>query len=647
MHKSRKLVWEKYPHKTKAFTLVELIIVITILAILSTVAYISFQWYTKDARDWIRMSDIKQIYNWLSIYKTQTEKTLLPDNYINIQSWTTTISYQWYAWAWVLRALRISWWKDPWTKDYYIYTTDVNTKKAQLMTYMETSDKDIQYLSQLKTIKLIPQTEATNTWYYQDKKIYVYWDKIWILTNNKIPLQETTTNTWIDITTLTWNITTYFWWSVYSWWLSTSTWLTLINQINWALNWTLPCSSTTYNWYTITSLQDKQSQKFTRTWAITNWTQTWSVLATCNNWTLSYGIESLQTSCNLNFTLNWNSCDATWTFSLSSTNVTAWTNVTISNNCSISPTSYTSSNTSVATVVWTTITTLTAWTTNITPVWWSCSDSSAKTLTIPPNNCNSTQPANATLTTWSPTSPNQAWQTNDSSVACHFVCNAWYWYNGASCVSATNCTSWLSYITLSNWQSWSCMNLWATSVRDWSTQPTNCWNTSTTNCNPSLTWLWDYYQWGRNDAWWTNWQAWWNYDWQTPQVDNAWWWNSSDTATADWAWTTKAWRKWPCPIGWHVPSVKDWQDMCNNILWTTCSNGMAYNSLIVSKLRLPFAGYRFWNTGYYYDQSIYVDYWSSSPTSYRSYNMESSNSNIWPSNNPVRANGFPIRCIKN
>lgn len=34
----------------KAFTLVELIVVITILAILWTIAFISLQWYTRDAR---------------------------------------------------------------------------------------------------------------------------------------------------------------------------------------------------------------------------------------------------------------------------------------------------------------------------------------------------------------------------------------------------------------------------------------------------------------------------------------------------------------------------------------------------------------------------------------------------------------------
>ena len=42
----------------RAFTLVELIVVITILAILWTIAFISLQWYSKDARDSTRITDI-------------------------------------------------------------------------------------------------------------------------------------------------------------------------------------------------------------------------------------------------------------------------------------------------------------------------------------------------------------------------------------------------------------------------------------------------------------------------------------------------------------------------------------------------------------------------------------------------------------
>ena len=59
---------------------------------------------------------------------------------------------------------------------------------------------------------------------------------------------------------------------------------------------------------------------------------------------------------------------ATGSFTLSQTSVTIGTNPTISNNCSTAPTSYTSSDTAVATVAGTIITTLSAGTTDITPV---------------------------------------------------------------------------------------------------------------------------------------------------------------------------------------------------------------------------------------------------------------------------------------
>ncbi|MDP2090516.1 MAG: LamG domain-containing protein, partial [Candidatus Gracilibacteria bacterium] len=73
---------------------------------------------------------------------------------------------------------------------------------------------------------------------------------------------------------------------------------------------------------------------------------------------------------------------STGTFSLSSTGVVVGNTVTITNNCTSAPTSYTSSNTSVATISGSTITTLSAGTTNITPVGGSCSDVSSKNLIV-------------------------------------------------------------------------------------------------------------------------------------------------------------------------------------------------------------------------------------------------------------------------
>ena len=47
--------------QNKAFTLVELIVVITIISILGTIAFISLQWYNIDARNSNRVTDIKSV----------------------------------------------------------------------------------------------------------------------------------------------------------------------------------------------------------------------------------------------------------------------------------------------------------------------------------------------------------------------------------------------------------------------------------------------------------------------------------------------------------------------------------------------------------------------------------------------------------
>jgi uncharacterized protein (TIGR02145 family) len=87
--------------------------------------------------------------------------------------------------------------------------------------------------------------------------------------------------------------------------------------------------------------------------------------------------------------------------------------------------------------------------------------------------------------------------------------------------------------------------------------------------------------------------------------------------------------------------------MCNSVLWTTCSNAMWYNSLIATKLRLPFAGYRNRSTGYYNGQSSGSYYWSSSPYTTDSYHLAFNTSNIRPTSSNSRATGFSVRCIKN
>ena len=82
----------------KAFTLIELIVVITILAILWTIAFISLQWFSKDARNSSRASDLKSIEKVLFLYQIRENKFPTPTNPVNITYSGWTVWTQWSFW---------------------------------------------------------------------------------------------------------------------------------------------------------------------------------------------------------------------------------------------------------------------------------------------------------------------------------------------------------------------------------------------------------------------------------------------------------------------------------------------------------------------------------------------------------------------
>jgi len=117
-----------------AFTLVELIVVITILAILWTIAFISLKWYSRDARDSVRTTDLASISKQLELMIIKAWKVYIPENKVDITASGTIISYQWEMWQDTLNKLRVNnGGLDPVDQSPYIYTTTKNLKQYELM----------------------------------------------------------------------------------------------------------------------------------------------------------------------------------------------------------------------------------------------------------------------------------------------------------------------------------------------------------------------------------------------------------------------------------------------------------------------------------------------------------------------------------
>ena len=78
-----------------AFTLVELIVVITIVGILSTVGFVSYSGYLTGARDSNRISQLTKLSDSLQVYAA-TRSLPLPDDAINITASgsSNVIAYQ-------------------------------------------------------------------------------------------------------------------------------------------------------------------------------------------------------------------------------------------------------------------------------------------------------------------------------------------------------------------------------------------------------------------------------------------------------------------------------------------------------------------------------------------------------------------------
>jgi len=176
-------------NKSSWFTLVELIVVVTILWILSTIWFVAYSWYLVWVRDTNRISQLKSISDWLELYRTKYSLPL-PDDYVEIKASWSIVWYQWYAWKHVLESIAYtSEWVDPKDKTYFSFYLTKDKKYYQLMAFLE-EGKGLQWDTDLQTYWTVILSKA-NALNYSTRYPTVYWKALWILTDeDNTPIQE-------------------------------------------------------------------------------------------------------------------------------------------------------------------------------------------------------------------------------------------------------------------------------------------------------------------------------------------------------------------------------------------------------------------------------------------------------------------------
>ena len=162
--------------KKNAFTLIELLISITILSILATVAFNSYTWYLSSSRDSVRTIDIKglnkslrifPLYNWF--YPVPSDWEII--SYSNASVWT-----QWIIWQSVIFLLdeveKIP--LDPLTWNKYSYSVTTSWKEYEIGAILENGSYSYNNI-----------LETANAWTIS-ALAYTVWNFNWIVSQVRI-----------------------------------------------------------------------------------------------------------------------------------------------------------------------------------------------------------------------------------------------------------------------------------------------------------------------------------------------------------------------------------------------------------------------------------------------------------------------------
>ncbi|MDD3794315.1 MAG: hypothetical protein PHI37_05875, partial [Candidatus Gracilibacteria bacterium] len=165
--------------KIEAFTFVELIIVVTLLVILSTIGFISYNGYIVGVRDTNRISQLANLKDALNVYSVKNILPL-PEDSVEVKNGTEIIAYQGYLGKDIIDDIGYSTQGiDPKDKQYYSYYLTGDRRYFQLLGFLEESES-------LGAFNLVNKVHANINRYP-----YTAGSRLGIMTDtNNIPIQE-------------------------------------------------------------------------------------------------------------------------------------------------------------------------------------------------------------------------------------------------------------------------------------------------------------------------------------------------------------------------------------------------------------------------------------------------------------------------
>lgn len=136
-----------FSKEIQAFTLVELIVAASILAILTTIGFYSYTSNISSARDSVRQTDISKISSELKLYKRQRWAYPLPWDFFELRNgWSATVAYQGLMNNKVSLSTAESLSLDPELELPYTYSVSRTKQEYQLAASMENDGSPYAYL---------------------------------------------------------------------------------------------------------------------------------------------------------------------------------------------------------------------------------------------------------------------------------------------------------------------------------------------------------------------------------------------------------------------------------------------------------------------------------------------------------------------